>query len=416
MSYNVTHGVGQNVGQNDWPSKETIMGKLTVLKAKAMTKVGLHADGGTLFLRVAPGGSRQWIQRISINRKRHDLGLGSFPHVSLQRAREKAFANKTAVLNGKDILSERRKEQTMLTFEQATERYYEENQKGWRENYRKRWGSALYRYAMPRLGCVPVNRMTSQAVLDVLLSIWSKRSAQARILRQRIRSILEWAQAHGLVMENVAGECIEGGLPSTPAVKEHHRALPYADLPKALRMIDESQSSLSVRLCFRFIALTACRSGEARFAKWSEVDMENRIWNIPKERMKMKHDFRVPLSTVAIAVLEQAATLRDSSDLIFPSTTKRGVALSDMAVSAVLKRVGLAEQATVHGLRSGFRNWAAEKTNADYATMEMSLAHAVGNTVERSYASSDLYEKRKILMQQWGDFLEQRRADVVNLY
>ena len=179
----------------------------------------------------------------------------------------------------------------MLTFQQATERYYEENQKGWRENYRKRWGSALYRYAMPRLGCVPVNRITSQAVLDVLLSIWSKRSAQARILRQRIRSILEWAQAHGLVTENVAGECIEGGLPSTPAVKEHHRALPYADLPKALRMIDESQSSLSVRLCFRFIALTACRSGEARFAKWSEVDIANRIWNIPKERMKMNMIF-----------------------------------------------------------------------------------------------------------------------------
>ena len=389
------------------------MGKLTVLKAKAMTKVGLHADGGTLFLRVAPGGSKQWVQRISINRKQHDLGLGGFRHVSLQRAREKAFANKTAVLNGKDILSERRKEQAMLTFQQATERYYEENQEGWRENYRKGWGSALYRYAMPRLGCVPVNRITSQAVLDLLLSIWSKRSAQARILRQRIRSILEWAQAHGLVTENVAGECIQGGLPSTPAVKEHHRALPYADLPKALRMIDESQSSLSVRLCFRFIALTACRSGEARFAKWSEVDIANRIWNIPKERMKMKHDFRVPLSTAAIAVLEQAATLRDSSDLIFPSTTKRGVSITDMAVSAVLKRVGLAEQATVHGLRSCFRDWTSEKTNADYATMEKCLGHAVGNTVERSYAHSDLYEKRRILMQQWADFLEQKQAKVI---
>ena len=390
------------------------MGKLTVLKAKAMTKVGLHADGGTLFLRVAPGGSKQWIQRISINRKRHDLGLGSFPHVSLQRARERAFANKTAVLNGKDILSERRKEQTMLTFQQATERYYEENKNQWRDNYRKKWASALHKYAMPRLGRVPVNRITSQAVLDVLLSIWSKRSAQARILRQRIRSILEWAQAHGFVTENVAGECIEGGLPSTPAVKEHHRALPYLNLPKALRMIDESESSLSARLCFRFIALTACRSGEARNATWGEI--QGNTWNIPAFRMKMKHDFRVPLSSAAMAVMEQAATLRNSSDLIFPSTTKRGVALSDMAISAVLKRVGLAEQATVHGLRSGFRNWAAEKTNADYATMEMSLAHAVGNTVERSYASSDLYEKRKILMQQWADFLEQKQAEVVNLF
>lgn len=389
------------------------MGKLTALKVKAMTKVGLHADGGTLYLRVAPGGSKQWIQRIRVNRKQHDLGLGGFPHVSLQQAREAAFANKAAVRHGQDILSDRRKQRAMLTFEQATKRYYDENQGGWRETYRKKWGSALYKYAMPRLGHVPVDQITSRTVINLLVSLASKRSAQARILRQRIRSILEWAQAHGLVTDNVAGDCIEGGLPTIPAVKEHHRALPYADLPTALRMIDESTSSLSARLCFRFIALTACRSGEARHARWAEMDLKNRMWSIPKERMKMKHDFRVPLSTAALAVLEQAATLRDASDLIFPSARKRGVSITDMAVSAVLKRVGLAEQATVHGLRSCFRDWASEKTNADYATMEMSLAHAVGNTVERSYAHSDLYEKRKILMQQWADFLEKKQAKVL---
>lgn len=389
------------------------MGKLTALKVKAITKVGLHADGGTLFLRVAPGGSKQWIQRISINRKQHDLGLGGFPHVSLQRAREAAFANKAAVRHGQDILSERRKQRAMVTFEQAAKRYYDEHQAGWRATYRKKWGSALYKYAMPRFGHVPVDQITSRAVINLLVSVASKCSAQARTLRQRIRSILEWAQAHGLVMDNVAGECIEGGLPTMPAVKEHHRALPYAELPTALRMIDESPSSLSARLCFRFIALTACRSGEARQARWTEVDVKNRMWNIPKARMKMKHDFRVPLSTAALAVLEQAATLRDTSDLIFPSARKRGVSITDMAVSAVLKRVGLAEQATVHGLRSCFRDWASEKTNADYATMEMSLAHAVGNTVERSYAHSDLYEKRRILMQQWADFLEQQQAKVI---
>lgn len=391
------------------------MGKLTALKVKAITKVGLHADGGTLFLRVAPGGSKQWIQRISINRKQHDLGLGGFPHVSLQRAREEAFANKAAVRNGQDILSERRKQQAMLTFEQAAKRYYDEHQQGWRDTYRKKWGSALYKYAMPRLGHVPVDRITAQAVINLLVSVSLKRSAQARILRQRIRSILEWAQAHGLVTDNVAGDCIEGGLPTIPAVKAHHRALPYADLPHALRMIDASPSSWSARLCFRFIALTACRSGEARQARWAEVDFNNRMWNIPKERMKMKHDFRVPLSTAALAVLEQAAALRDASDFMFPSTRKRGVSITDMAVSAVLKRVGLADKATVHGLRSCFRDWASEKTKADYATMEMSLAHAVGNTVERSYAHSDLYEKRRILMQQWADFLEQKPAKVVAL-
>lgn len=267
------------------------MGKLTALKVKAMTKVGLHADGGTLYLRVAPGGSKQWIQRIRVNRKQHDLGLGGFPHVSLQQAREAAFANKAAVRHGQDILSERRKQRAMLTFEQVAKRYYDENQAGWRATYRKKWGSALYKYAMPRLGHVPVDQITARAVINLLVSLASKRSAQARILRQRIRSILEWAQAHGLVTDNVAGDCIEGGLPTIPAVKEHHRALPYAELPTALRMIDASPSSLSARLCFRFIALTACRSGEARHARWTEMDFKNRMWNIPKERMKMKHDF-----------------------------------------------------------------------------------------------------------------------------
>ena len=338
------------------------MGKLTALKVKGMTKVGLHTDGGTLYLRVAPGGSKQWIQRIRINRKQHDLGLGGFPHVSLQQAREAAFANKAAVRHGQDILSARRKQQAMLSFEQATQRYYDEHQEGWRESYRKKWGSALSNHAMPRLGHVPVDQITAQAVINLLVSVSSKRSAQARILRQRIRSILEWTQAHGLVTDNVAGDCIEGGLPTIPAVKEHHRALPYVDLPHALRMIDESHSSLSARLCFRFIALTACRSGEARHARWTEMDFNNRMWNIPKARMKMKHDFQVPLSTAAMAVLEQAETLRDASTFIFPSRTKPGVSITDMAVSAVLKRVGLAEQATVHGLRSCFRDWSSEKT------------------------------------------------------
>lgn len=391
------------------------MGKLTALKVKALTTVGRHADGGTLFLRVAPGGSKQWIQRIRINRKQYDLGLGGFPHVSLQEAREAAFANKAAVRQGRDILSDRRKQQAMLTFEQATQRYYDEHQEGWRDTYRKKWGSALYTYAMPRLGHVPVDQITPRAVINLIVSVSSKRSAQARILRQRIRSILEWAQAHGLVTDNVAGDCIEGGLPTIPAVKAHHRALPYAELPHALRMIDASPSSFSARLCFRFIALTACRSGEARQARWAEMDVTNRRWNIPKERMKMNHDFRVPLSTAALAVLEQAATLRDASDFLFPSTTKRGVSITDMAVSVVLKRVGLADKATVHGLRSCFRDWASEKTKADYATMEKCLGHAVGNTVERSYAHSDLYEKRRILMQQWADFLDQEPAKVIAL-
>ena len=226
-------------------------------------------------------------------------------------------------------------------------------------------------------------------------------------MRQRIKATLRWCQAHGFVEHNAAGEAIDGALPAMAAVKQHFRALPYAEVADALQVVEGSRASLSAKLCLRFLILTAARSGEARGATWAEIDTEAREWRIPAGRMKGGGEHRQPLSDASRDVLEQARGLDDGSGLIFPSPTRRGKPLSDMALTKVLRDNGLAERTTVHGFRSAFRDWAAERTDAEHAVMELALAHQVGSAVERAYARSDLRERRRDLMARWAVFLEE---------
>ena len=191
----------------------------------------------------------------------------------------------------------------------------------------------------------------------------------------------------------------------------HHRALPYRDVTEALETIDSSDASLAAKLCFRFLVLTAARSGETRGATWDEIDEDAREWRIPAGRMKGGVQHRVPLSGPALKVLKQAGQLRDDSELVFPSPVRPGHPMSDMTLTKVLRATGLAERATVHGFRSTFRDWAAECTNAPHAVMELSLAHAVGSSVEQAYARSDLIAKRRVLMDQWAKFAINSASD-----
>ena len=211
--------------------------------------------------------------------------------------------------------------------------------------------------------------------------------------------------AHGYVEHNVAGEAIDGALPPMPRLKGHLRALPYQEVAAALATVDASGANLASKLCLRFLILTAARSGEARGAAWHEIHEETREWRIPGSRIKSGVEHRVPLSHAAVDVLERARPLRDKSGLIFPSSVKPGHPMSDMTLTQVLRKTGLAHRATVHGFRSAFRDWAAECTSAPHAVMELSLAHTVGSSVEQAYARSDLIEKRRVLMQTWADFL-----------
>ena len=185
-------------------------------------------------------------------------------------------------------------------------------------------------------------------------------------------------------------------------VGRHFRALPYPDVGAALDTIDGSRASVAAKACLRFLVLTACRSGEARGATWDEIDVDAGLWVIPASRMKGGAEHRQPLSPAALAALEEVRPLADSSGLLFPSPSRPGRTLSDMTLTKVLRDTGLADRATVHGFRTAFRTWASEKTNADHATMELSLAHHVGTAVERAYARSDLLAKRRRLMDQWS--------------
>ena len=359
------------------------MARLTAAKVKNLSDSGMYGDGGTLYFRVAPGGSKSWIQRITIDGKRCDIGLGGWPLVSLAEAREAAFANRKLARAGGDPLAAKRRAKTPR-FRLAAKRTYEANRPRWRsEKVAAKWWQAMEKHAFPVLGDMRVDRIGREDVLRVLTPLWTSRPEQARKVRQSIRSTLSWAQAHGYIEHNVAGDAVSGALPAQPAVKEHLRALRHREVAAALETVEASASSLSAKLAFRFTVLTAARSGEVRGATWDEIDLDAREWRIPGSRMKAGAEHRVPLSDAALAVLEQALQLRDKSGLIFPSPMRAGKQLSDMTLTKILRDTGLAERATVHGFRSSFRDWCAD-TGKPREIAEAALAHTVGG-VEGAY-------------------------------
>ena len=387
------------------------MGKLTVAKIRALDTPGLYGDGGTLFLKVAPGGSKAWVQRLTIHGRRRDLGLGGFPLVTLAEAREAAFENRRLAHRGGDPLAAKRRAK-IPTFQQAAESTFAANRKGWRSaQHAARWMQSLERYAFPVLGGLPVDRIEREDVLRILTPIWSDKAETARKLRQRLRGVFAWAQAHGFCDVNPAGEAIDGALPKIRRKARNFRALPFAEVPEALPTVEAGSAS---KWALRFLVLTAARSGEVRGATWSEIDLDARKWRIPAERMKAGVEHRVPLSEAAVAVLESAKILRDGSDLISPSPLRRGRPLSDMTLTKLLRDLGLAERATVHGFRSSFRDWCAE-TGKPREVAEAALAHTVGG-VEGAYFSSDLYARRRDLMDAWARFLTAEAADVVRIH
>ena len=381
------------------------MPRLTSAKVKTITKPGMHGDGNGLYLNVTSSGSRSWIQRMMIGGRRRELGLGGYPATGLAEARALALANKAFVRAGRDPVAERRRS-NVPTFREAARRVYDANLPRWRNGkHITVWWQSLERHAFPTIGDMKVDQIRRSDVLAILEPIWGVRQETARRVRQRIRSVLRWCEAHDYCTGNAAGDALDGALPTMPRLKAHLRAMPYREVSAALATVEASKASLASKLCLRFLVLTAARSGEARGATWDEIDEDAGEWRIPGPRMKAGVEHRVPLSGAALEALERARVLRDGSGLIFPSSVKRGHPMSDMTLTQVLRKTGLAERSTVHGFRSAFRDWAAECTSAPHAVMELSLAHAVGSSVEQAYARSDLIEKRRVLMQAWADFV-----------
>ena len=365
---------------------------------------------GTLVLAVQPSGSRQWVQRLVIRGRRRELGLGGFPLVSLAEAREAAFHNRKLARQGGDPLAHKRKSE-VPTFEEAARTVIAIHRSGWRNaKHAAQWDSTLREYAFPRLGKRPVSDIDTKDVMAALLPIWTEKPETAKRVRQRIGTIMKWAIAQGHRTDNPAGEALGAALPKTGNGKRHHAALPHAKVADAIEAVRGSGAGIAVKLAFEFLVLTAARSGEVRLATWDEIDTDARTWTIPAERMKANQEHRVPLCARAMQILAEARALEEASGLVFPGR-RASKPLADLTLSKLMRDLNI--DAVPHGFRSSFRDWAAERANAPPAVAEAALAHTVRNKVEAAYNRTDLFERRRKLMDQWAGYLSGEAGIVV---
>lgn len=390
-----------------------LIDKLTPLGVSKATKPGYYGDGGGLWLQVSPSGSKSWIFRFTLSKKQREMGLGPVHTVSLAEARAKAKECRLILLEGKDpletrkasMLAEALERAKMMTFDQCAVAYIAAHRSGWKNpKHASQWENTLETYASPTIGKMPVALVDTALVVKVLSPIWQAKTETATRLRGRIESILDWAtvskyrqgdnparwRGH---LDNLLAD------PSRSKRTVHHPALPWQEMGAFMAALrkQEGIAAKAVELAI----LTACRSGEVRLATWAEFDLDAALWVIPAERMKAKREHRVPLSAAALALLQ---SLPRMGDLVFPGT-KPGKPLSDMSLTAVLRRMKRGD-ITVHGFRSSFRDWCAESVANSFPreVCEHALAHSLPDKVEAAYRRGDLIEKRTMLMQAWADY------------
>ena len=392
---------------------------LSAAFVRQMTTPGKYFDGHGLFLRVDPNGAKFWIQRITIRGKRRELGLGGALLVSLSEAREKALENRKLARAGGDPLAEKRKAKAVLTFEEAARKAHEELSPTWKNpKDRAAFLSTLKTHTFPRFGSISVAEVTSADVRQAILAARKKTPEVARKLVFRVAAVFKWAVAEGMRTDNPAvAQAL--ALPRVEMRPVHRKALPYPEVAGCIEAVKASGAGISTKLALEFLVLTATRSGEVRGATWDEIDLGDRAtratcatWEIPASRMKAKKPHRMPLSARAVEILREAEKLADGSGLVFPGT-KRGKSLSDITLSKLVKELGF--DADVHGFRTSFRMWAQEQTNFPREVAEAALAHVIQNKAEAAYARSDVFEKRRKMMESWAGYLTAQRGRVVRL-
>jgi len=386
---------------------------LTAQFVKTAKEPGKYFDGHGLFLRVQPNGQRQWVQRITIRGKRCEMGLGNPSLVSLAEARETALANRKLAVSGGDPMRAKKEAEAVLTFEEAARKVHAFHLPTWRNpKHGAQFLSTLETYTFPRISALKVGDVTTADVLGVLTPIWTAKPETAARVRQRIGTVMKWAVAQGWRQDNPA-QSIAQALPKRDkSLQQHRKALTYGEVADCLKVVQASSAGLSTKLALEFLVLTATRSGETRGATWAEVDLgASPCWSIPSSRMKAKRDHRIPLSPRAVAILEQAKGLSDGEGLVFPGT-KLGKPLSDMTLSKLVKELGF--DADVHGFRTSFRTWAQERTNFPREVVaEAALAHTIKDKAEAAYARSDMFDKRRKMMEAWAGYLAQKLGTVV---
>jgi integrase len=420
-------------------------GNLTALEVARKTAKGRYADGKGLYLQVSSGGAKSWIFKYQTDRpprratyrtgqsskpesrkRTQEMGLGSTSTVSLQAARVMAAAYRRLAHDGLDPIEERRRvraraaveDAKTVTFKEAARQYIAAQEAGWgNAKHREQWRRTLEMFAFPILGDLPVNDIDTGLVVQTLEPIWSKKHETASRLRGRIEAILDWARVRGYREgENPArwrGHLDKAGLSSpSDRIVAHHPALPYEEVHSFVKQL-RAREGVAVR-ALEFTVLCATRTTETLGATWDEIDLAKRMWTIPGSRMKGGKEHRVPLSDRAIEIVSEMQAARDvHQPFVFPGG-KRGQPLSNVAMLAVLKRMGRRD-ITVHGFRSSFKDWASEKTDYPNEMTEIALAHVVGSKVEAAYRRGAMVEKRRHLMNDWAGFCENAPPDTDNV-
>jgi integrase len=367
-----------------------------------------------LYLRVTPTGGRSFILRYQLDKRRRDMHLGSVRQLTLADAREQARACWTLVQQGRDPIEARRllrqdakqgDEKIAWTVERAAHEKHRTLAPSWKnDKHAAQWINTMRDYVFPLIGSMPVGAVDVAAVLLVLRPIWTTKAETARRVRQRLAAVIDWAIAHGYATTNPVGPAVSV-LPKQRDQVKHHKAMSRDHAPGFFAELSGGEP-WPARLALQYLILTCTRSIETRGARWSEIDRKALLWTVPGERMKSKRPHAVPLSAEAIAVLDLAAHVfynnePQPTDLVFPSMN--GKMLSDNAFGELLERMGV-DDATAHGFRSTFRDWAAEQ-GIDREVAERVLAHVVGDETEAAYYRTTLLERRRDVMQQWAKFI-----------
>ena len=399
-----------------------VIGRLTALKVDKAKDPGMYADGGGLYLRVTTDGTKNWVFRFMLNGRPRWMGMGPLHTIGLADARARAAACRRQRHDGIDPIDARRaaKQQARLdaakaiTFKECAASYVAAHKAGWRnDKHAAQWEATLATYAEPVIGKLSVQAIDTALVLRVIEPLWTTKPETAGRLRGRIESVLDWAKVRGYrAGENPArwrGH-LDKLLPARSKVRkvEHHAALPYAELPAFLVSLREQEGTAARAL--EFTILTAARTGESMGARWDEINTRERLWIVPAARMKAGREHRIPLTGRAIAILQELKPADSAEAKFIFAGGKEGRPLSNMAFLMLLRRMERGDL-TAHGFRSSFRDWAAERTSFPSEVVEMALAHAVGTKVEAAYRRGDLFEKRRRLMDAWGDYLAKARAE-----
>ena len=384
---------------------------LSATKVKHIKEPGKYYDKHGLFLRVESETSKRWVQRLTIHGKQRELGLGSASLVSVKEARDMAIDNRKLARAGGDPLAAKREKVAMPTFNEAVQKVIELYEPTWSNaKHAAQFQSTLATYAGPVIGAKQISEITSADVLRVLSPIWTSKAETARRVKQRIGTVMKWAIAQGYRSDDPSAALTQA-LPKHGQKVQHRKSLHYDEIATCIETIKGSDAMLGTKLALEFLILTAARSGEVRGATWDEIDLDRAVWTVPADRMKAKVEHVVPLSDRACEILEEARQL-GTSGVMFPGM-KSGKPMSDMTMSKLVKELGFASD--VHGFRTSFRVWVQEKTNTPFEVAEKALAHKTSNKVVAAYARSDLFEKRRALMEAWARFLNNDSAKVVRL-